>query len=414
MGRILQALTWSVAACVAWETAGRAERHASVRLLVCAERHGSVRLHRCEGMPVKTYVYRLYPSRSQERLLNEAVETCRRFYNDCLAERKEAYEKEKRSISRWAQQHRIKERRAVNPYAFNVPFSTLAIVIEDLENAYKGYFRRVKAGEKPGFPRFRSRNEFDSFGIRPKLGCYVDGRRFKIKGIGRIAVRWHRPMEGRIRIVRVARRPDGWYACFVCESEPKPLPATGRAVGIDVGLQSLATTSDGEKVSHPHFYQAGQRRLRVLSRAAARKGKGGMNRKEAYLLIGRHHQQLKNQRQDFLRKLAASLVNRYDFIAMEDLQIGNLVMNHNVAKNILDAGWGYLARRIAFKATECGRQFVLVDPAYTSKCCSACGQFFEGLTIKVRDVACPCGLAMDRDVNAAVNILRRAEGMLSV
>lgn len=357
---------------------------------------------------MKTYVYRLYPSSAQERLMEEALETCRRFYNDCLAERKEAYEKEGRTISKYDQIRRIKERRAENIYAEKVPFEMLGTVAGDLDKAYKAFFRRVKSGEKPGFPRFKGRDRFDSFGLRPRRGLNLDGRRLKINGIGRVAVRWHRPIEGKIKTVRITRRADGWYACFACEVEGKLLEPTGQVIGIDVGITSLITTSDGEKVDHPHFYREGQRRLRVKGRSVARKKRGGMNRRRAVMALKLHHQKMSNQRQDFLRKLASSLVARYDLIALEDLQILNMVKNRHLSKSILDAGWGYLVQQLTFKAAEAGRNLALVDPAYTSKRCSACGDLFLNLTLAVRHVNCPCGLSIDRDLNAAINILNRA------
>lgn len=362
---------------------------------------------------MKAYVYRLYPSKAQERLMEEALETCRRFYNNCLAERKEAYEKEGRTVGKYEQKRRIKEYRAENPYAGKIPHGMLQVVVSDLDKAYRAFFRRLKLGEKPGFPRFRGRYRFDSFGLQLLgNGFKLDGRRLKLTGIGRVAVRWHRPIEGKIKTVRITRRADGWYACFACEAEGKRLEPTGQAVGIDVGITSLITTSDGEKVDHPHFYREGQRRLRVIGRSVARKKKGGTNRRKAVLTLKRHHQRVSNQRQDFLRKLAGSLVARYDFIAMEDLKIANMVRNRHLSKGILDAGWGYLVQQLTFKAAEAGRDLALVDPAYTSKRCSGCGEVFPDLTLAVRHVNCACGLSMDRDLNAAINILSRARGML--
>jgi putative transposase len=189
--------------------------------------------------------------------------------------------------------------------------------------------------------------------------------------------------------------------------EPKPLPATGCEVGIDVGISSLIVTSDGEKVENPRWYRKGRKILRVLQRTVSRRKKGGSNRRKAVKALQRQHERTKNQRNDFLNKLAHRLVTQYDRIALEDLRITNMVRNRHLAKSIVDAGWNYLAQRLASKAEEAGKLVSLVDPAYTSKTCSGCGTLFEGLKLSDRWVDCACGISMDRDENAARNILGR-------
>lgn len=359
---------------------------------------------------MKTYVYRLYPTKAQERRLEETVETCRRFYNDCLAERKEAWETDKRAVTLSDQKRGIKDRQSTDCYASRVCSHTLQVTAHDLDKAFGAFFRRLKRGEIPGYPRFKSKGRFASFGLQEYgNGFKIDGRRLRLTKIGRIAVRWHRPIEGRIKTVRIVRRADGWYACFACEVEPPtPLPPTGKTVGVDVGVASLLTTSDGKKLPHPAFYRKGQQKLRRLSRAVARKKKGGSNRRKAVARLRRHHQRVANQRKDYLNKIVHRLVRSYDLIALEELRIKNMVRNRQLSKSILDAGWGYFAERLVAKAEEAGRRVVFVDPRNTSRACSSCGSLFESLTLKVRHVACPCGLSMDRDENAARNILKRA------
>jgi putative transposase len=362
---------------------------------------------------VKTFVYRLYPSKAQAKLLEETRETCRRFYNDCLAERKEAFEREGRTVGRNEQLRHVKERKATNPYAAKVHSHILQVVAADLDKAFQAFFRRVKAGETPGYPRFKGRNRFDSFGLKEYgNGFKIDGRRLKVSGIGRIVVRWHRPLEGAVKTVRIVKKADGWYACFSCDVEPNALPETGAAVGIDVGVASLVTTSDGEKTPHPGWYREGQRKLRVLQRSVARKRKGGQNRRKAVAALSRYHQRIGNRRKDFLNNLAHELVERYDVIGLEDLRIPSMVRNRHLAKSILDAGWGYLVAHLTHKAAEAGREVVLVNPAYTSKRCSRCGTIFEELPLAVRHVSCSCGMSLDRDQNAALNILKAALELL--
>jgi putative transposase len=359
---------------------------------------------------MRTFVYRLYPSKAQERLLDQTRETCRRFYNDGLAERKVAFETEGRTVGKFEQLRRVKERKRTNPHAAKVHSHVLQVVVADLDKAFAAFFRRVKAGEKPGYPRFKGRDRFDSFGLKEYgNGFKIDGRRLKISGIGRIPVRWHRPIEGTIKTARVVKKADGWYACFSCEAEAaEPLAPTGSAVGIDVGVSALLTTSEGEKVSHPAFYRKEQKKLRCLQRAVARKKKGSSNRRKAAFRLRRHHQRIADQRKDYLNKVAHRLVLEHDLIALEELRIANMVRNRHLSKSILDAGWRYFADRLVAKAAEAGRRVIFVDPRNTSRACSSCGAIFEHLTLSVRHVSCACGLSMDRDENAARNHLKRA------
>ncbi len=358
---------------------------------------------------LKAFQYKLYPSRPQERKLEATRETCRRWYNDLLAERKTAYEERKETIGKYEQLRRVKEHKASNPWAAEVHSHVLQVVVADLDKAFQAFFRRVKSGEKAGYPRFRGRNRYDSFGFKEYAnGFKIDGRRLRVSGIGRIAVRWHRPIEGTIKTLRLIKEVSGWYACFSVEQEPAVAAPTGRDVGVDVGIASLITTSDGEHIPPQHWYRREQRKLRVLQRRVARRVKGGKNRRKAVVHLKRQHERIANQRKDFLNKLAHSLIRQYDRVAVENLRIANMVKNRHLAKSILDAGWGYFVARLHAKAAEAARVVVEVDPAYTSKTCSGCGHIFEHLTLKDRWIDCRCGLSLDRDHNAAINILKRA------
>ncbi len=361
-------------------------------------------------MILKTYKYRLYPSLAQSRLLDQTVETCRHWYNACLAERKAAWETEKRSMSKFEQLAKVKDYRKENPYAAQVHSHVLQVVVADLDKAFQAFFRRVQAGDpRPGYPRFKGRNRFDSFGLKEYgNGFKLDGRRLKISGIGRVRVRWHRPIEGKIKTVRIRRQAGEWYACFACEVPEHPLPPTGNAVGVDVGIHHLLATSENEVVENPRWYRAEQQKLRVLQRRVARRKIGGSNRRKAVLDLQRQHLHIANRRKDFLDKQVDHFIANYDLIALEDLHINGMVRNHHLSKSILDAGWGYLKTHLVSKAVEAGREVILVNPAYTSKTCCSCGAVFEELSLADRWVDCACGLSMDRDVNAALNILNRA------
>jgi putative transposase len=299
---------------------------------------------------IKTFAYRLYPSKPQARLLDRMLETCRRWYNQCLAERRDAYHQHGEAVTKFAQLAKVKELKASNHYAKGIHSHVLQVVVTDLEKAFQAFFRRVKAGATPGYPRFKGRNRFDSFGFKEYgNGFKLDGRRLKLTGIGRVAVRWHRPLEGQIKIIRITRRAGKWYASFACEVEAAPLPATGRDIGVDVGIASLITTSAGDKEAHPSWYRASQRTLRVLQRRVARRKQGSANRRKAVLQLQRQHERIANARKDCLKKLAHRLITTYDRIALEDLRITNMVRNRHLATSILDAGWGYLVQHLRAK-----------------------------------------------------------------
>ena len=359
---------------------------------------------------IKTFVYRVYPTSTQQRHMDSTLETCRRWYNACLEERKTAYEEHGVTIGKYDQLAKVKDLKATNTYAAPIHSHVLQVVVADLDKAFQHFFRRVKAGETPGYPRFKGRNRFQSFGFKEYgNGFKIDGRRLKLSGIGRVRVRWHRPLDGTVKTVRLIRKAEKWFACFVCEMEPQALPATGRDVGVDVGIKSLLVTSDNATVENPRWYRAAQRRLRVLQRRVSRRKKGGKNRRKAVLQLQRHHAKIANRRKDFLNKVAYTLITEYDRIALERLQITNMVKNRRLAKSILDAGWGYLVRHLTCKAAEAGRVVCLVNPANTSKRCSGCAAEFPDFDLSVRWVDCGvCGLSLDRDHNAAINVLKRA------
>jgi putative transposase len=218
-------------------------------------------------------------------------------------------------------------------------------------------------------------------------------------------VRWHRPLEGKIKTVRLRRQAGKWSACFACEVEEQPLPPTGKAVGIDVGVHHLLATSDGEVVENPRWYRTAQAKLRILQRRVSRRKMGGGNRKKAVLALQRQHEHIADQCRDFWNKVVHALIIRYDVIVLEELQIREMVRNRHLSKSLLDAGWGTLKRGLVDQAAEADRQVVWVSPAYTSKTCFLCGAEWKDLSLADRWVECSCGWSMDRDVNAALNIL---------
>jgi putative transposase len=352
----------------------------------------------------KVFRYRLYPTSAQRARMEDTLETCRRFYNDCLGERKAVYETEGRTIGKVEQLRRVKVHKVNNSHAAGVHSHVLQVVVADLQKAFDAFFRRVKAGERPGYPRFKGKHRFRSFGYKQEgNGFKVDGRRLRLSGIGRVAVRWHRPLEGVVKTVRISLKAGKWYASFSCEVQPSPLPALDAQVGIDAGLSSLFTLSTAEKIDNPRWYRHSQARLRVLQRSVARKKLGGSNRRKAVRRLTACTEHVANQRKDFLNKVVCTLVGSFGRIAVEDLSIDRMVRG-NLAKSILDAGWGYFRQRLLAKAENAGRQVVLVDPAYTTQDCCQCGHR-QKLSLWDRWYSCECGNSRCRDENAALNVL---------
>lgn len=357
----------------------------------------------------KAYKYRLYPNKAQEKALFMQLRVLRSWWNMCLEERKLAWDIEKRNVSKSDQQKNIKYYRNMVKPARSVSSQSFTYVIMDLDEAFKAFFRRVKHGEKPGYPKFKGRDHFNSIRFTIGNGCHIRDGRLDAFGVGAIKINLDRTLGGVPKTCRVIYRAGKWYVSFPCElPDIAPLATTEKCVGIDVGLSALITDSNGVKTDNPKWYREAQAKLRILNRRLARAKRGSNNRYKKKLAVQRWHEYIKNKREDFLNKLVNDLIQEYDLIAIEDLQIANMVKNKHLSKSILDAGWGYFKKRLHEKAAETGREIIEVNPAYTSKSCSNCGSIFEGQKLSDRWVDCECGLSLDRDHNAAINILNRA------
>jgi putative transposase len=217
-------------------------------------------------------------------------------------------------------------------------------VLARLEKTYQAFFRRVKAGQTPGFPRFHGQERYNSFtykefGNGARLDGILDNGFIVLSKIGRMVVRWSRPLEGTPKSVTISREADGWYVCISCADVPtQPLEPTGQETGIDLGLESFATLADGTMIHNPRCYRKAERRLKTAQRKVARRKKGSNRRCKAVKLLAKAHQKVRRQRQDFQHKSALQLVRNYDVIYHEDLQAANMLKNHHLAKSIADAG----------------------------------------------------------------------------
>jgi putative transposase len=286
-------------------------------------------------------------------------------------------------------------------------------VVQRVDRAFQAFFRRVKAGETPGYPRFHGRDRYNSL-TYPQFGngAQLDNGLLVLSKIGRIAVRWSRPLEGTPKTVTISREADGLYVCFSCANVPiQLLPATGQEMGIDLGIEAFATLSDGTRIFYPGWYRKAERALKTAQRRVSRRKKGSHRRRKAVNLLAKAHQKVRRQRADFHHKTALALVQTTDVIYHEDLQVRNMVQNHHLAKSINDAGWGAFLTILTYKAAWAGRRIVAVNPAYTSQRCSGCGVMVQkGLSVRWH--ACPeCGTSLHRDHNAAKNIERLGQSL---
>lgn len=357
---------------------------------------------------LKAYKFRIYPTKSQRTKMERTLDLCRWTYNQTLAYRKDAWEKEGKSVSKYETHNLLPTWKEEKPELNDVFSQTLQNAQERVDLGLKAFFRRVKAGENPGYPRFRGRGWYDSF-TYPQKGFKLNAGKLYLSKIGNIKIKLHRSIEGKIKRLTVRRAATGkWFACFSVEIEDqlKPPWKVGSLVGVDVGLESFATLSNGETIANPRFFREEEKELARVQRKLSKAPKGTPERKKALRMVERVHERIANKRYDFAHKVSRYLVNRFGLIAFEDLSIQNMLKNHCLAKSISDVAWNMLVTLTSYKAASAGSMVVLVDPRNTSKMCSRCGILVEK-TLSDRVHNCTqCGLSLDRDWNAAINILR--------
>ena len=355
----------------------------------------------------KAFKYRLYPTRQQKRAMVEMLETHRRLYNAALAERKDTYEQEHRLVSYGQQSGHLKAERTTNPYLAKTNFSSCQATLRRLDKAFQAFFRRVKVGETPGYPRFKGPHRFDTVEF-PSYGdgCKLAEGRAYFQHISYIKIKLHRPLEGKIKTMSFKREADGWHVIFSCDlGEPIAEPSAHPSVGIDLGLKAFLVTSDGATVEPPQFFRRAERQLRRAQRRLARRKQGSRRRNKARQQVAKLHLHIKNQRRDFHHKTARTLVEIHGVIAHEDLNIKGIARTR-LAKSTHDVGWASFLAILHSKAAEAGVQVIAVPPYHTSQACSQCGCLVPK-TLAERVHVCPhCGYTADRDLNAAQNIER--------
>jgi putative transposase len=358
---------------------------------------------------IKSYKYRLYPTSKQEKVLISTLTTCRFLYNNSLAERIDKYKEDKISVSYVDQANNLSENK--NDYQKRVHSQVLQETLKRLEKSFKNFFRRVKNHDKKvGFPRFKSDNRFNSFCF-PQSGFRLtnDNKRIELSKIGDIKIKYHRELSSEPKTCIIMRDIDQWFVILTCEEDRKDIERSqNQQVGIDVGIKTFLTLSNGETVDNPRTLIKSGERLEREQRILSKRVKGSENRAKQRIIVARRHRKIRNQRSDFLHKISTELVEKYGIIVFENLNIKGMVKNHKLAKHISDASWNKLIQMTSYKAEYAGCEVVLVDPRNTSQNCSACGKKVSK-TLRERTHICPhCGLVMDRDLNASINIKNRA------
>jgi len=398
----------------------------------------------------KAFKYRLYPTKKQEQVLFWTLARCRELYNAALSEWKDAYQSYERtqvlvnqqtgqviaatmvanqrvrSVSYYKQKRDLPEIKDIREEYQDIHSQVLQDVLLRLKRAFDGFFRRIEQGQDPGFPRFQGRNRYNSF-TYPQAGGFsiTHDNRVCLSKIGAIRVMLHRPIEGTPKTCTIKYEAGQWYAVFSCEIKYlEPLPIVESEVGIDLGITHFAALSDGTFIESPRYYRKAQKKLEKLQQTLSRKKRGSHRREKARKAVAKAHRKIRNQRRDFHHKQAKQLVKQHQTIVFEELQITNIskrakpkqdengtylpngaAAKSGLNKSILDAGWGQFQQIVSHKAACAGRDVLLVDPKYTSQVCSACG------TVRKKDLderwhLCECGCELDRDTNAAINILR--------
>ncbi|HEX6479038.1 MAG TPA: transposase [Ktedonobacteraceae bacterium] len=408
-------------------------------------------------MSIKAFKYRIYANKGTTEKLQGVLDRCRELYNAGLQERRDAYEMGVRrhpgyydeatrkhlthehTVGYYEQKRELVDIKELRPEYQDIASHVLQDVVMRLKRAYDDFFRRVQNGEQPGYPRFQGENRYDSF-------CYPDGAGWKLEAkerpaekkgmvrvnltltkIGTVKLHLHRDMEGTSKTLTIKREGEHWYAIFTCQiSKPEPLPTSYEDVGIDLGVTHFAALSNGEFINHPRFLRKAEKKLASAQQALSRKKRGSHRRKKAVQHVARCHRTIANQRKDFHHKASRKLVNRYQVIVFEDLQVKNLtkapapkqdengkyVPNGAAAKaglntSILDAGWSTFTQMVSVKAAWAGRTVVFVSPSKTSQTCPNCGSVRKK-TLDERWHSCECGCELDRDTASAKVILELA------
>jgi len=355
----------------------------------------------------KSFQYRIYPTKKQQTLLLNTLEQCRRLYNHLLEQRKNSWEQFHKGLSLYDQQATFPTLKERVPELKDIHSQVLQNVAVRIDLAFKAFFRRVKQGVDPGYPRFRGFGRYDSF-TYPQTGFRLNEKSVSLSKIGKVKAVIHRPTEGTIKTCTIRKTAtQKWFISFSCEVDRNILPDNTVSVGLDAGLSSFMTLSNGEKVDNPRFFKQEAKNLAKVQRRLSKQTKGTRKRHKCRKIVSRVHERITNKRKDFAHKLSRKLIDAYGVIAIEDLSINNMQKDNFrcINRGIADVAWRNFFDMLVYKAECAGRIVIKVNPAYTSQICSHCG-YRQKIPLSTRVFKCPCcNFEIDRDVNAAINIL---------
>ncbi|MEK6878453.1 MAG: RNA-guided endonuclease TnpB family protein [Nanoarchaeota archaeon] len=346
--------------------------------------------------------YRIYPSQKQVIKLNKTISDCCFVYNKLLETKINAYKTDKTNLSQFDLGKLTKD------FNFSIHSQVKQNISKRINDAFNNFFRRIKEKKgKAGFPRFKNLNKYKSI-TYPQSGFkFISDKKLFVSKIGNIKIILHRIPKGKLKTFTIKRTALGWFAIFSCSDVPiEHIEVEDNHIGIDVGIESFAVLSNGEKIESPKFLIKSGKKLSKLQRRLSRKKKGSANRRKAKFKIARLHQRIFNQRQDFLHKTSFSLIKQFKIISVEKLQIKNMVKNHHLARSISDASWGCFVQMLSYKVEKTGGQIVKVNPKNTSRTCSKCGNI-QDMPLANREFKClRCGFVCHRDLNASINLDR--------
>ena len=326
--------------------------------------------------------------------LNNTLETCRRLYNSMLADRTET------QIGFYEQKRALTAVRKGNKFLKAVQSHVLQDVVLRLDKAFGAFFAGLSR-----YPRFKRLGRYNSFTF-DYTGFRLSGNRVRLSKVGAVKIVVHRSLLGRLKRLTVIKDLDQWFAAILVEGEPDIESFPEGKVGVDVGVSNVVALSDGTVVENPHFLDSSIQRIKTLQMSLARKKTGSRNRENVKFSLAKAWRKVRRQRDDFAHRLSHELAEKNNIIAFENLRIQNMVKNHTIASAIMDASWGKLRLLTAYKAEQRGGRVILVNPSGTSQKCSECGKTGQK-DLSVRVHSCPnCGLVLDRDVNAARNVLQ--------
>ena len=346
--------------------------------------------------------YRIYPSKNQIVKLNKTISDCCFIYNKLLEAKVNAYKTDKTNITQFDMNKIAKD--------FDVPIHSQVKqnISKRINDAFQHFFRRVKEKKgKVGFPRFKTLNHYKSITFPQSGFKFTSDKKLFVSKIGSIPIILHRVPKGKLKTFTIKRTALGWFAIFSCADVPiEKIDVPNNHIGIDVGIESFAVLSNGERIENPKFLIKSEKKLSRFQRRLSRKKKGSANRRKARFKVAKLHQRIFNQRQDFLHKTSFNLIKQFKIISVEKLVIKNMVQNHHLAKSINDASWGCFVQMLSYKVEKTGGQIVKINPKNTSRTCSKCGNI-QDMPLANREFKClKCDFVCHRDLNSAILVDR--------